>query len=403
MAYTIVKSDGSVLTTIADGTINTTSTSLGLPGRNFAGYGQALNTNFAHIIENFADTNPPPNPLRGQLWFNTNNGILYVCPTDGEANAQAWLELTATGSGGTTNFGEVSVSGDLSSNNLIVTNEISANSFSASFLSITSDANIGNAAITNANIGSLRTQQITSGSASTPGSLEGTWTVNGSAGGNALVLNGNLFIANIGGGSYGIKTDNYMFANGDPVDFSGTYSNSNVQSFLPTYNGNILTTRVQTPILTTGANTTSGTITGNWTLTAGSRLQATYADLAERYAADDVYSPGTVVEIGGDHEVTAVKDELSEKVFGVVSDSAAYLMNSGAGSDATHPPIAIIGRVQVKVTGIIEKGSRLVSAGNGIARAAEASEVTAFNTFGRALSEKTTEGEGFVEAVVMIR
>ena len=54
MAYTIIKSDGTVLTTIADGTINTTSTSLQLPGRNYAGYGQYLDTNFVHMVENFA-------------------------------------------------------------------------------------------------------------------------------------------------------------------------------------------------------------------------------------------------------------------------------------------------------------------------------------------------------------
>ena len=53
MAYTIVKSDGNILTTISDGTINTTSTSLGLPGRNYAGYGEALDTNFVHVLENF--------------------------------------------------------------------------------------------------------------------------------------------------------------------------------------------------------------------------------------------------------------------------------------------------------------------------------------------------------------
>ena len=73
MAYTIVKSDGAVLTTIADGTINTTSTSLGLPGRNYAGYGQTLDTNQVHMLENFADGTPPANPLRGQLWYNTND------------------------------------------------------------------------------------------------------------------------------------------------------------------------------------------------------------------------------------------------------------------------------------------------------------------------------------------
>lgn len=403
MAYTIVKSDGTVLTTIADGTINTTSTSLGLPGRNYAGYGQSLDTNFVQIVENFADTTPPSNPLRGQLWYNTNDSTLYVCPTDGESNALAWLALTATSSGGDTTFGAVTVSGDLSSNNLIATNEISANAFSASFLSITSNANIGNALITSANIGSLTTAAITSGGPNTSGTIEGTWTVNGSVSGNALVLNGNLFIANAGAGFYGIKTDNYMYANGDPVSFAGTYSNSNVAAYMPVYNGNILSARVQTPTITTGANTTPGTITGNWTLTSGSRLQATYADLAERFAADADYEPGTVVQIGGEREVTAVKYELSEDVFGVVSDTAAYLMNAGAGDDATHPPIAVTGRVQVKVTGTVMKGQRLVSAGNGLARAAKENEATAFNTIGRALTDKTTAGEGFVEAIVMIR
>ena len=71
MAYTIIRSDGSQLTTIADGTINTTSTSLSLPGRNYAGYGQSLDTNFVRQLENYANSSPPPNPLRGQLWFNT--------------------------------------------------------------------------------------------------------------------------------------------------------------------------------------------------------------------------------------------------------------------------------------------------------------------------------------------
>lgn len=403
MSYTIVKSNGTTLTTIADGTVNTTSTSLGFPGRNFQGYGQILNTNFAHLIENFANDNPPPNPLRGQLWFDTDSQTLLVCPSDGEANAANWLALTATVSGGATTFGEVTVTGDVTANNLAATNEVSGNLITASFLTISTDANIGNASITSANIGNLTTTSITSGGTTTPGTLTGTWTVNGAVGGNSLVLNGNLFIANIGGGAYGIKTDNYMFANGAPVDFSGTYSNSNVAAFLPTYNGNILSTRLQSPLLTTGANTTPGSITGNWTLTSGSRLQATYADLAERFESDAIYEPGTVVELGGTKEVTAVKYELSEDVFGVISDTAAYLMNAGAGDDITHPAVAVTGRVQVKVSGKVNKGQRLVSAGNGIARGADQDEATAFNTIGRALSDKHTDGLGFVEAIVMIR
>ena len=194
-----------------------------------------------------------------------------------------------------------------------------------------------------------------------------------------------------------------MYANGDPISFAGTYSNSNVASYLPTYNGNVLTVQTQATVLTTGANTTAGTMTGNWTLSTGSRLNATYADLAERFAADDVYDAGTVVELGGEKEITAVQYELSEDVFGVISDTAGYLMNAGAGNDQTHPPVAMSGRVKVKVTGIVKKHQRLVSAGNGIARAAEKGEANAFNTIGRSLEEKTTTDIGTVEAIVIIR
>jgi hypothetical protein len=155
--------------------------------------------------------------------------------------------------------------------------------------------------------------------------------------------------------------------------------------------------------ISAGANTTPGTFTGNWTLTAGSRLNATYADLAERFEADGLYTPGTVVQLGGEKEITAVQYELSEDVFGVISNTAAYLMNSGAGSDATHPPVAVTGRVEVKVVGKINKGDRLVSAGAGVARAAQIGEANAFNTIGRSLENKTTDDEGFIEAIVMIR
>lgn len=403
MAYTIVKSDGTVLTTIADGTINTTSTSIGLPGRNYAGYGQTLDTNFVHQLENFADTTPPSNPLRGQLWYDTNASTLKVCPTDGETNALAWLSLTSTASGGTTTFGAVTVTGNLQANNITATNNSNANAATFNYLTVSANANIADANVTTANIGTLRTTTITTGAAGTPGTLTGTWTVTGSVSGNAVVLNGNLFIANAGAGFYGIKTDNYMYANGVPVSFAGTYSNSNVQSYMPVYNGNILSSNVTTPILTTGSNVTPGTITGNWTLTSGSRFNATYADLAERFESDTSYDAGTVVELGGEKEITAVKYELSEDVFGVISNTAAYLMNAGAGNDNTHPPVAVTGRVKVKVRGQVNKGDRLVSAGQGMARAALIGEATSFNTIGRSLETKTTAEIGTVEAIVMIR
>ena len=403
MAYTIVKSDGTVLTTIADGTINTTSTSLGLPGRNYAGYGQTLDTNFVQSLENFAANTPPANPLRGQLWYDINNSLLKICPTDGQSNANAWITVAVSSGTSTTTFGSVQVTGNLQANNISANNAITGNSITVAFATVTANATIANAAITAGNIGTLTTQAITTGANTTAGSLTGTWTANGGSSGNTLIVtNGNIVAVT------GIKTDNYYYANGSPFNPTGTYTNGNVFDYLTGSNavvqftGNIAPTRVTTSIITTGANTTAGNITGNWTLTTGSRFNATYADLAERFEADKFYDAGTVVELGGEKEITAVQYELSEDVFGVVSDTAGYLMNAMAGDDNTHPPVAVGGRVKVKVTGKVKKGQRLVSAGKGIARAAQRGEATAFNIIGRSLENKTTEDIGAVEAFVKI-
>jgi len=137
-------------------------------------------------------------------------------------------------------------------------------------------------------------------------------------------------------------------------------------------------------------------------LSGGSRLNATYADLAERFESDNYYDAGTVVELGGEKEITAVKYEFSEDVFGVISETAGYLMNSGAGDDTTHPPVAMTGRVNVKVIGPVKKNDRLVSAGNGIARAAKKGEANSFNIIGRALADKLDDGLGTVLSIVMV-
>jgi hypothetical protein len=403
MAYTIVKSNGTVLTTIPDGTINTTSTTLGLPGRNYAGYGQTLDTNFVHITENFANDTPPANPLQGQLWYNTNSNVLYVCPTDGLANANAWVSLATAGGNSTTTFGTVNVNGNLNANNVVAVNTVQGANGTFTNVSISANANIANATLTSANIGTLTTQAITTGATTTAGSMTGTWTLTGGLSGNSLVVaNGNIYTT-------GIKTNGYYYANGAPFNPTGTYNNGNVFDYLTgansvvRFNGNIAPSFVTTTLLTAGSNVTAGTITGNWTLSSGSRLNATYADLAERFESDTKYDAGTVVQLGGDKEITAVKYELSDDVFGVVSDTAAYLMNAAAGSDDTHPPVAVGGRVLVKVIGSVKKGDRLVSAGLGRARAAKLSEATAFNTIGRALADKTDTGVGTVEAFVTIR
>ena len=118
-------------------------------------------------------------------------------------------------------------------------------------------------------------------------------------------------------------------------------------------------------VISMGSNTNVGTLTGNFTLSAGSRMQATYADLAEYYEADEVYEPGTVLEFGGDKEVTLASDE-TRRVAGVVSTNPAYAMNAKCPGIAVA--IALQGRVPVKVRGNIRKGDMLVSGGNGYAR-----------------------------------
>jgi hypothetical protein len=117
--------------------------------------------------------------------------------------------------------------------------------------------------------------------------------------------------------------------------------------------------------ITAGANTTAGNITGNWTLTAGSRLTATYADLAEYYEADVKYEPGTVLMFGGEKEVTLAEDGTS-RVAGVVSTNPAYVMNATCPGLLTA--VALQGRVPCKVRGNISKGDMLISGGNGFAR-----------------------------------
>lgn len=148
------------------------------------------------------------------------------------------------------------------------------------------------------------------------------------------------------------------------------------------------------------ARDASGNFAANIITATSTRAQ--YADLAERFEADSFYEAGTVVALGGPAEITAVAEELSDEVFGVVSTRAAYLMNATAGDDLTHPAVAMTGRVPVRAKGTIKKGDRLVSAGNGLARAAKKGEATGLNTIGRALENKTSQGEGIVLAVVKI-
>ena len=110
MAYIVNKFSGTQLIVLEDGTIDT-STSLGLVGRNYVGYGETQNENFVFLLENFANESPPSRPLQGQIWFNTTTNLTYAydgatwspigaavlsatAPTESNAGA-LWLDTTA--------------------------------------------------------------------------------------------------------------------------------------------------------------------------------------------------------------------------------------------------------------------------------------------------------------------
>jgi len=170
-----------------------------------------------------------------------------------------------------------------------------------------------------------------------------------------------------------------------------------------TTKANLTTVYVADTIMPTANNTVNLGSTGmRFNTFYGVSVQAQYADLAERFASDQAYPAGTVVALGGVEEITAAADALSEDVFGVISTKAAYLMNGMAGTDETHPPVAVNGRVPVRVIGKIKKGDRLVAAGNGLAKAGTKSEITPWNVIGRSLETKQDDGEGTVEAIVKL-
>ena len=151
-----------------------------------------------------------------------------------------------------------------------------------------------------------------------------------------------------------------------------------------TTNG-ITVNSLQTTTITAGATGTAGTIEGQWSLTPGSTLTATYADLAEKYEADKKYEPGTVVVVGGEAEVTACHSFMSKRVAGVVSANPAFAMNEGLTGGVM---VALKGRVPVKVSGQVKKGDLLVTADElGCAASAGTDDVPSTAVVGIALKD----------------
>jgi len=474
MAYTITTTAGATLASIADGTVNSTNTSLTLIGKNYAGYGIFLNENYIKLLENFYNSSAPTAPLAGQLWYDSTNNLLKVY------NGSIWKPISSSASGSSQPSSPVT--GDLWYNS--TTAQLNVWSGSAWVIvgpSYTTTSGTSGAIVEtildNASASHVVVKFYISNTTVGILSKDSTFTPQTSISGFTTIvpgfnlssaISGALFTGTVStaatlsgitagqflrndqaaSSSYAVTVGSLLVGSDLAVTTSSGHvsvRNATSDKDLDLYikksgvdtkaigiTGSTGAVAIPGALAVTGAITASSTlaVTGQTTVTGkilpnatntvdigasgtvfatvyattfnGVSTTARYADLAERFEADAVYTPGTVVELGGIKEITRAVQELSDSVFGVISTRAAYLMNAGAGSDATHPAVAVNGRVPVRVIGRVNKGDRLVSAGNGLARAADRTEITAFNVIGRSLEDKTTQDEGTIEAIVKL-
>jgi hypothetical protein len=466
MAYTINLTDGNVFAVVADGTINESS-SMVLVGKNYAGYGEFLNENVIHLLENGANTTPPGAPLIGQLWYDKTANFLKVfngtqfnriggataqntAPT-GPVVGDLWFnttnqQLNVWNGSSWTLIGPAFTPGQGQSGALVATivdtlavqhtvvqlfvnNEIvgviskdatftPATPISSGFTTIRPGITLAT------QVGGVA--QLFQGTATNSQALANLvptdFMRSTVAAGNITTTVNQLQVNTTSGLTVGPLQDLRLFTSGSDSVVQNSILNGNIVfqvnsggstvSPLTVFGNGVVginsfagNTISVASITKTGANAVGniGSSTNFFNRVFATATTALYADVAERFAADEVMEPGTVVELGGDAEITVVDQELSDRVFGVISTAPAFTMNGGAGDDTTHPAVAMTGRVPVKVTGCVRKGDRLVSAGNGMARAAAPSEVTAFNTIGRSLVDKLTDDVGMIEAIVTIR
>jgi len=483
MAYTVNKTDGTILATVADGTIDTT-TDLTLIGKNYAGYGEFFNENLVKLLENFSNTSAPASPVAGQMWWDKTNNLLKVyngttfktvssstasasTPSSGVTgdlwwdttngqlkvyNGSTWTTIGPSFTSGTGTSGAIveTVTDTGATDHVVVklyTNNVLVATVSKDTTFTPQSAISGFATVK---------PGIQLSTAITGNKFQGTATDSDALGGVAAAsflrsdqsdsTSGVLSILNDTGMVVGVDSDLTVGVSGSDVTIANATSDGDI--LIKVNDGGVVSTAMTIDgatnrVLVAGAPTdnlgvatksyvdsavsgsgalpvSGGTMTGDILVSgtvnfgsAGNRITtvyattfngtstaAQYADLAENFRPDTQYAPGTIVALGGVEEITAVNEELSSNVFGVVSSHPAYLMNSAQEGGA---PVAVAGRVPVRVVGMVNKGDRLVSAGNGMARAAQEDEsINAFNVIGRAIQTKTTMEEGTVEAFVTI-
>ena len=352
--------------------------------------------NVFNVNTTTTDANIKSNISGGNLIIQSNvSGTTYNVATalgasgtfaiGNAATVGTTLAVTGNSSGGNlTTGGQVSAIGNITGGNIITAALVQGASISAT---------------ANVQAGNLRTggQVSATGNITSAANIAGTFFLgNGSQlTGLSLGVSVTKFVNGTTEGNIGAAGGNVNF------DVGGVANVLVLTTGTAFFAGNVSTIGIEK----TGTNAIGniGSSSNYFNRVFATATTALYADVAERFAADELLEPGTVVELGGTKEITRSTVDLSENVFGVISTRPAYTMNGGAGEDDTHPAVAMTGRVPVKCVGTIRKGDRLVSAGEGVARAAQPGEATAFNVIGRSLENKHTPELGTIEAIVTIK
>lgn len=425
MPYIINKTNGQQLTIVQDASVDQT-TDLIFVGRNYSGYGEIQNENFLKLLENFSNPTPPASPLIGQTWYNTSDDTLNVCYAEASGTVAAKFKSLSKLNSSETAPADVDqgqlwydlVSGQLkiwSGTEYVTVGPATGANIKAQWRSdfeynvLTPDIPVYNIkAVLGTNdeviaIVSAETYDMDDAYTTPPSYASRTATFTKIAkgitlqGADPLTGSSRREVTGLTTSSYfwGTAAEALNALHADVATASSGISaettNTNVSYWVPFIN-----TVTNTAYKSSGItfNPSSGVLD-----TTASR--ARYADLAERYAADAFYEFGTVLVHGGEKEVTISTIHASTAVAGVVSKNPAYMMNSEAGSDETHPFIALKGRVPCKIVGPVKKGDVLVASNHpGYACASDPTHsANPAAIIGKAL-EDFSEGFGVIEVKV---
>ena len=225
------------------------------------------------------------------------------------------------------------------------------------------------------------------GVVSATGNISGAnFTASGNISGASLTLTG------------GVAANGYIDLNNGTSNVHLPAANGNVHF---TVAGNSIIRVTATGIVNDMGNGVGniGNSTGYFNTIFAKATSAQYADLAEKYLADQQYSPGTVLVFGGDKEVTISNRHGDTRVAGVVSTNPSYVMNATLEGNHTAT-IALTGRVPTLVQGPVNKGDLMISAPNGYAVACNKPEIG--TVIGKSL-ENLSDQSGIIEIVVGVR